>query len=244
MRYGIFSDVHSNLEALEAVLKAYEQEKVGQYCCVGDIVGYAADPRECVAKVSSLPGTAVAGNHDWAAAGLFPSEYFNSFARQAIAWTKSALSESPGFAYLAALQPVSRNHDLALAHGTLDEPQRFDYMLGFSEAAATFAALGQDNICFVGHTHVAGIIIRDESGGMRWETGGSCRIAKGKKYIVNVGSVGQPRDRDPRAAYCVYDSETSQVRIKRVAYDIRKAAGKIAENGLPVFLGERLLTGT
>ncbi|MBN1913863.1 MAG: metallophosphoesterase family protein [Candidatus Omnitrophica bacterium] len=255
MRYGIFADVHANLEALEAVLRAYQHERVDEYLCVGDIIGYAANPKECIEKVKSIAKVSVAGNHDWAGAGLFSVDYFNPFAKEAISWTKNNL-DSEARDFLGSLSLEYKNEYLTLVHGTLDNPREFNYMRGDYQVEETFRLL-ETRLCFVGHSHVAGIVGKDQDGRTFYHdnfdsgrplprtdnSGVHIEIRKNVKYIINVGSVGQPRDSNPAAAYCIFDTEKMSVDIKRVIYDAPLAREKIISAGLPRFLGDRLLTG-
>jgi predicted phosphodiesterase len=241
LRYGILADVHSNLEALQAVLAAYRQEDIDSYCCVGDIVGYAANPRECVEELRRICSVTVAGNHDWASVDLFSLGYFNTLAKTALLWTNHNLDDDSRY-FLRALKPVYKNQEFTLVHGTLDEPQDFKYMLDEPAARATFRLLETD-ICFAGHTHAAGIFVQADNGIISYSVEGQLDIKKGNKYIVNVGSVGQPRDTDSRAAYCVYDTARGTIEIKRATYDVESARKKIIEAGLPAFQGNRLLEG-
>ncbi|MFA5357050.1 MAG: metallophosphoesterase family protein [Candidatus Omnitrophota bacterium] len=240
MRYGIFSDIHSNLEALDAVTRAYQGEGIDKYLCVGDIVGYAANPVECIRRVRELGAVIVAGNHDWASVGLLSVDYFNQFAREAAVWTGNMLDEDSRN-FLKEIPLVYKGDGLTLAHGTLDDPGDFNYMLDPYAASLTFALL-ETVICFVGHTHVPGVFIESKEG-ILCKEGGNTVIEKGNKYIINTGSVGQPRDEDPRAAYCIYDTDKKSVEIKRTSYDIQGARESIISAGLPGFLGERLLKG-
>lgn len=223
------------------MIKAYKKESIDTYLCVGDVVGYGADPNECIEKTKALAKITVAGNHDWAAVGLFSKEYFNPLAAEAILWTKRKLSDSDR-TFLQSLELVYENDDLTLVHGTLDTPHDFNYMEDDYAAGQSFEWL-KNNICFVGHSHVAGIFVLEKGTEISYSRDSSIRLAPGKKYIVNVGSIGQPRDGNPKAAYCVYDSAKSEVSIKRIDYDVEAARKKILSAGLPEFLGERLLTG-
>ncbi len=241
MRYGIFSDVHSNLEALEAVIEAYKKENIDRYLCIGDVVGYAANPLECAEKVKALAMITVAGNHDWAAVNLFSADYFNPLAKEAISWTQRKLDEESRY-FLERLTLIYENEELTLAHGTLDEPGNFNYMTDGYIANATFALL-KNNACFVGHTHVPATFIKSQDGRIQYQAENSFDLKKENKYIINAGSVGQPRDGNPKAAYCIYDTEKKNVEIKRTSYDIQAARRKIIDEGLPRFLGERLLVG-
>ena len=240
MRYAIFADIHANLEALEAVLAAYKKESVDKYFCVGDVVGYAANPNECLEKFSEINPVCVAGNHDWASVGLLSLDYFNRYAKEAISWTVGNLKDK-AVSFLKTLQLVYKNEDLTLVHGTLSSPQDFDYMIGNEIASRSFGLLETD-VCFVGHTHTPGIFIQSKDQ-VRYAYTEKIVMAQGHKYIVNVGSVGQPRDSDYRASYCLYDTENREIIIKRVDYDKALARSKIIEAGLPRFLGDRLLVG-
>jgi predicted phosphodiesterase len=241
MRYGIFSDVHSNLEALEAVISAYRGESIDKYLCVGDVVGYGANPKECIEKVRTIAMITIAGNHDWATVNLFSVDYFNPAAKEAVFWTRNILDQKDAF-FLESLKLTYKNEDFTLVHGTLDRPQDFNYMIDGFAAKETFRLL-ETNICFVGHTHVAGVFMKDRYGRPHYEKDASVNIKPGNKYIINTGSVGQPRDGNPKAAYCVYDTEKKSIQIKRVDYDMKLARKKIMEAGLPQFLADRIIMG-
>jgi predicted phosphodiesterase len=241
MRYGIFSDVHSNLEALESVLSAFKEESIDAYLCIGDVIGYAANPCECIRMVKGNADVCIAGNHDWASVDKFNTGYFNPLALAAIRWTSQMLSKEERV-FLESLELVFVNKDLTLVHGTLDNPQEFDYLFDGDDAGKTFAALTTP-VCFVGHTHVAGILIEEKMKNIIYRQPSHFAFEEGNRYIVNVGSVGQPRDGIPDAAYCVYDTAKKEVAIKRVPYDMELARKKIIEAGLPQRLGDRLLVG-
>lgn len=241
MRYGIFSDIHSNWEALEAVLESLKKEDIDRYLCGGDLVGYAANPNECVERILSLKPVIVAGNHDWGAVHLFPSDHFNQWAAEALSWTAQRLTEK-NRSLLSSLKLVYKNEDLTLVHGTLNDPADFHYLVDTSDAQATFRLLDTD-ICFIGHTHKPALFSKDDYGKARYQESGFLSMEPAHKYIVNIGSVGQPRDGNPKASYCIYDSQKKEVVIKRVDYDRETAKRKILDGGLPRFLGERLLVG-
>lgn len=241
MRYGIFSDVHSNLEALESVIGVYKQESIDKYLCVGDVVGYGANPKECIEKVSLLSATTIAGNHDRASVNLFPTEYFNDIAKEAIFWTRKNLTQKETL-FLETLKLTYKTEDFVIVHGTLDNPQDFNYMLDSYAAQESFRIL-DTNICFIGHTHIAGNFILTEDKQVLYTQENILRIKEENKYIVNVGSVGQPRDRNPDAAYCIYDTKAGEIQVKRKSYDAKTAREKVLKAGLPTFLGDRLLVG-
>jgi len=243
MKYAVFSDIHSNLEAYEAVLAEISGEGVKGYYCCGDIVGYGADPVECIKKTFQINPETVAGNHDWGAVGLTDIENFSPHAKSAVTWTGEALGEEEK-EYLKALRLLKKN-DFLLVHGSPRRPEEFDYIFGLNQAYGAFLQMEEDDIglCFAGHTHAAGVFIKEANGGMFYNSSPEVTVEDGKKYIVNVGSIGQPRDGDPRAAYCIYDAGRKLIQIKRVRYDIEKAKDKIINAGLPRVLGERLVLG-
>ncbi len=241
MRYGIFSDIHSNLEALEAVIKAYQKEKIDKYLCLGDVVGYGANPNECVGISGDLAELTVAGNHDWASLGLFSAELFSQDAKAAILWTSEQLSDASKV-FLRNLKLTVSFDDFVLVHGSLNDPQDFNYLQNAFDCQATFRLLESD-ICFVGHTHVPVVFVKNSQGEIRYEDIVKIKIEPGNKYVINVGSVGQPRDSIPHAAFCVWDTEKREVVIKRTVYDVFRARQKIIDKGLPEFLGNRLLIG-
>lgn len=241
MRYGIFSDIHSNGEALEAVINAFKEEDIDSYLCVGDLVGYAANPDACIEKAFQLTNIIVAGNHDWAAVNLVSMDYFNPLAAKALSWTKRSLNEKNRL-HLKGLRLVYRNKDLTLVHGTLNNPAQFHYLLNTYDAKETFRLM-DTAVCFVGHTHVAGVFVEDSRREVRYQESNFIRMAPKNKYVVNVGSVGQPRDGNPQASYCIYDTLKKEAVIRRVDYNREAARKKILDAGLPRFLGDRLLAG-
>ncbi|MDD5450186.1 MAG: metallophosphoesterase family protein [Candidatus Omnitrophica bacterium] len=242
MRYAVFSDIHSNLEAYEAVLEAISKEKADAYYCCGDIVGYGADPAECILKTKAINPVIIAGNHDWASGGQTDMSNFTSSAKAAVLWTAEKLSKGDK-EYLNNLRLINKDKFL-MVHGSPSHPEEFNYVFGLNDAYPAFLRMQEENIrlCFIGHTHAAGVLIED-MGYITFNPWPSVKLAKGKKYIINVGSVGQPRDSNPRAAYCIYDTDMETIEIKRVEYDIVKAQEKIVKAGLPAVLAERLSLG-
>lgn len=241
MRYGIFADVHSNLEAIDAVIQSYKNESIDQYICVGDVVGYGANPCECIERVKSLSAITVAGNHDWATVNLYSLENLRFEAKEAIHWTRTQITQSERD-FLESLKLIYKNPDLTLAHGTLDNPKDFNYMNNGYIAWESLRILGT-KIGFVGHSHVPGIFTKGSGDKVGYRQDDFLDLLDTESYIVNVGSVGQPRDGNSKAAYCIYDTEEKKVSIKRVSYDIDKTRQKIIETGLPRSLGDRLLLG-
>lgn len=239
MRVAVLSDIHGNLEALEAVLSECDAQGADRVLCLGDVVGYGADPSACIKIVRSRAELTVAGNHDQAAAGLIDTHNFNDVAAEAIDWTQDRLSARET-KYLATL-PLTHETDGALfVHGSPHEPGAFHYIFGASEAAEAMAAC-DDALVFVGHSHRAFVYGVSEQDEVAWGEG-AAETGEGR-YLVNVGSVGQPRDGDPRAAFALWDTETGTTTLVRVEYDILRAQDKIREQGLPAFLASRLTAG-
>jgi predicted phosphodiesterase len=239
LRYAIFSDIHSNLEALQAVLRDASDQKCTHYVCLGDIVGYNADPHECVERVRAMDCPVVKGNHDEAASLAESSRDFNELAESAIRWTRDHLTaEDKG--WLRDLRLQRQVRDFTIVHATLDTPAQWAYVFNNLDAAASFT-YQHTPVCFFGHTHVPMAFIRDE--GVQRVKIDQLHIEKGKKYFINTGSVGQPRDTDWRAAYCVFDVENDVVELRRVRYPLDTAQKKILDAGLPPLLAERLALG-
>ncbi|MBI3291778.1 MAG: metallophosphoesterase family protein [Elusimicrobia bacterium] len=240
MRYGILSDTHSNLEALEAVLGAVAKEKVEQLLVAGDLVGYGADPCECLKRLQGAGPVAVCGNHDCAAVGKMDLDWFNPRARLAVEWTMEALGPSDR-TYLSGLSFVWKNEEVTLVHGSLHEPDQFHYIFDPASSRASFD-LQETPVAFFGHTHVPGLFALGESS-VSFQRPATVQLERGRRYLVNAGSVGQPRDGDPRAGFCLYDSESRLLEFHRVSYDVQAAQKKIRQAGLPEFLADRLALG-
>jgi predicted phosphodiesterase len=239
MRFAIFSDTHSNLEALEAVLADARKRKCTHFVCLGDIVGYNANPHECVERIRELDCPTVKGNHDEQASLSLSTSDFNELAERAIQWTRDNLTEEDK-QWLRELPLQKKVRDFTIVHATLDTPAQWGYVFNNLDAAASFT-YQHTTACFFGHTHVPMVFIRDE--GVRRERIDHIRIEPTKKYMINMGSVGQPRDGNWRAAYCIYDIENNLVEQLRVKYDLATAQKKIIEAGLPRLLAERLALG-
>lgn len=243
MRYGILGDIHANLSALKAVLESMDREGVQQLISVGDIVGYGAAPRECVALVRECNAVTVMGNHDAACIDRLDTLYFNPYARAAVQWTRGVLGKSDR-AWLEGLPLVQHLEHCSVAHGTLFEPERFDYIQSTEEADPSLDVMPLP-VCFVGHSHVPVTLLRlkELQGATAYTTESEVDLSEAHRALVNVGSIGQPRDEDPRAAYAIYDSDLEKVWIKRVPYDIDFEAHRILNAGLPPVLAERLYLG-
>lgn len=242
MVYGLISDIHANLEALEAVLA--ELNGVEGYLCLGDLVGYGPDPEACLTRVRALPGlTAVVGNHDLAAIGRYDPNWFNPYARRAIEWTAGRLT-SDDAAYLGSLPDTEEVAGAVLVHGSL--PEAMDYVTNCEDALDCFDAFG-GALCLVGHTHVAEYYTRPESARTCEQLGllrgGQVDLRRELRYLINPGSIGQPRDGNPQASFGVYDSDARTVRVGRVDYDLAAVQAKMRAGGLPRYLSERLGRG-
>jgi len=240
MRYGIFSDIHGNLEAMEAVFSAYKNTAIDQFICLGDIVGYGANPAECIDKLQKIDCKNIAGNHDWGVVGMFDTAFFNIYARQAIHWTQLKLDKADK-EFLKNLPLTYMDRHLICVHGTLDEPRMFNYLLSLEAAALTFLHLDK-NICFIGHTHIPIFFVKEKNR-ILVNHQHQIRIKPECQYICNVGSIGQPRDGNPQATYCIYDTEKNLVEIKRISYNITRAQNRIRRAKLPEFLATRLSQG-
>ena len=239
MRFAIFSDIHANLEALQAVLADAERQRCTHHVCLGDVVGYNADPHECVRIVRDLDCPVVKGNHDEQATVIEPLDTFNSLASNALQWTRDHLDDTDK-EWLREMRMVRQVRDFSIVHATLDTPHRWGYVFNQLDAAASFN-YQHTALCFFGHTHAPRAYIKaDAVLSLPFDV---IHIEMGKKYFLNVGSVGQPRDGDWRAAYAIFDPSHSSVELRRVDYDIQTAQRKILEAGLPERLADRLALG-
>ncbi len=240
MRYGIYSDIHGNLEALQAVLETLEKEKVDQYICLGDIVGYGANPKECLQLVTEYDSMVIAGNHDYAVAGKLNIDFFNPYAKEAVMWTRAQLSDQER-EYLANLDLIQKMDEIiTIVHGTLNFPEMFEYIQSSYDAHLSLELL-ETPVCFLGHSHVPVAFFQGPT--VTFSMDEEIFIDKSSKTLVNVGSVGQPRDENPLSCCALYDDEAQKVWLYRVEYDIDTAIDKILQAGLPEILAERLRYG-
>ncbi len=239
MRYAVIADIHANLEALEVVLADTKEQKCTHYCCVGDVVGYNANPKECLDIVRSMGMPVVKGNHDEYCSSEDDLEGFNPHAAEAVNWTRKQLNKEDR-QWLRDLKYVRLVASFSMVHATLDGPQRWGYVFDKLAAAASFT-YQNTAVCFFGHTHVPVAFVRDSM--VRGGTYSKFRAEPGKKYFVNVGAVGQPRDGNPKAGYVVYDLDEGSIELRRLDYDIPRAQRKITEAGLPQRLADRLALG-
>lgn len=240
MRFCILSDIHGNLEALRTTLEDARKENIDEYLCVGDVVGYGADPDECVKLVAQVCSGCVAGNHDWAVLGKFDLHRFNPFARDSVLWTREHLS-AQSRTVMEGWPLLYRNDPLMMVHSDLQAPEEFGYLLDVGDAELTFGWMDRP-VCFIGHTHVPMIFEEAKQEIVRLDEE-HLDMQPGARYIINVGSVGQPRDGDSRAAYVILDTDAGTIHFKRVEYDIPTAQEKIIRAGLPSILADRLSAG-
>jgi predicted phosphodiesterase len=241
MRVAVVSDIHANLHALEAVLAAIDADPVDELWCLGDLVGYGPKPNECCAIVQARAAVCLCGNHDLAVRGTIDLVEFSGDAGTAAAWTREVLANEAR-AFLDGLEPAGRAADVALFHGSARDPV-WEYVLS-DEAASTTLMLTEEPLVLVGHSHAAlQIALRETAleGGLAPD-GTELELA-GARWLLNPGSVGQPRDGDPHAAYLLLDLDAQRASFRRVAYDIELTQSEMHEAGLPEALIERLAVG-
>jgi len=243
MKIGIISDIHSNSEAINSVLKNIE--KVDESICLGDIVGYGADPNYCIEKIKDLNCKCIGGNHDFAVVGKININYFNYAAKAAILWTSLHLKKENLNFLLNLKKKIELKNNVLAVHGSPQNPLS-EYILDKNTANLIFSKFNF-KICFVGHSHLAGCFSFNENNNqidyIDYSNGGCIEISKNKRYIINCGSVGQPRDGNPKASYGIYDLKNGIVNIYRVSYPIHLTQDKIINAGLPRGLADRLSYG-
>lgn len=244
MRYAILSDIHSNLEALSVVLERTRSLGADATFCLGDIVGYNANPNECVEIVRSEGIRCILGNHDSRAAGMEEPDDFNTLAERAVLWTRSQLT-AENSDFLKSLPRELRVDDIVLFHGSIQDTDR--YILQKEDIVDNFRSLlalpGGPRIGFFGHTHMR-IAFALAGGVASLDYGDVLTVYPDRHYLINPGSVGQPRDGDPRAAFALYDNQERTVSFHRVEYDVRSCQDKVIRAGLPPRLAERLAVGS
>ena len=239
-KYAILGDIHANLVALEAVLADARDQGVTNFACVGDLVGYNAQPIPCLDKIRDLCGpNVVIGNHDFVCSNEDPLEGFHPLASAVVQWTRNQLDDDRK-AYLRALPATKTVESFMLVHGTLDDPMSWGYIFDKLEAEVSFS-YQMAPVCFFGHSHVP--LAFEKAGIVRGGLYRNLLIAPGRKYLINVGSVGQPRDGDPRAAYAIYDMAANTVELRRVPYDVAAQQELIRAAGLPERAATRLAQG-
>ncbi len=240
MRYAIISDIHANLEALQAVQERIESLAIDQVVCLGDVVGYNASPNECadIVRESGMP--TICGNHDAVACGIEEPWGFNPVALQAALWTREHLSPA-NLEWLRKLPDNMQFPHFLAAHGSPTD--RDCYLFTWEDVLPHLPYVTEQNyrLCFFGHTHSPGIFSAD--GMYSVDDDSKFQLGEGKTFFINPGSVGQPRDGDSRAAFGLFDSEKNEYELVRTQYDVTAAADRIRQAGLPPFLAERLTMG-
>lgn len=238
MKIAVISDIHSNLAALRIAIEFIKSEKVDDVICLGDVVGYGPRPNECVELVRKYARVCLMGNHDHAVLGLTDTYSFNQYARDAVDWTKRNLTAA-NRAYLENLPFFYEEGKMLFVHSTPVKPEEWHYILSEYEARQYLQKISQ-SICFVGHSHIP-VVFSLKKGSIYKEE--LILNPEEDKYIVNVGSVGQPRDGDPRLCFVIYDTETHQLRFIRLEYPVEETYKEILEKKLPPFLAMRLKVG-
>lgn len=240
MLHAVLSDIHGNLEALDAVLAELDRRKPASVACLGDFVGYGASPNECVDRLRPRLDVAVIGNHDLAAIGRLHLAAFNQDAATAAQWTDARLS-AENREWLGSLPYRASWRGALLVHASPTTPEKWNYVLSPGDAETELSSC-EESLVLVGHSHYAGTFELND-GRARFTRQGELRLADGHRYLVNAGSVGQPRDGDPRAGYVLFDDRARTLHFVRVEYDVDSAMRSIREAGLPEFLAERLRWG-
>ena len=239
MRIALFGDIHANFEALDAVLEDARAQSCDKFLCLGDVVGYNADPVACLERIREMDCPVIKGNHDEDASGSHQLDALNPVAAAALMWTREQLSDEQR-TWLRRLRMVRQVEDFTIVHSTLDQPANWNYVTNKFDAMSNFS-YQFTQVCFHGHTHVPRVFVKSTK--VQEEATESLAIEEHSKYFVNVGSVGQPRDGDWRACYAIHDLNHHLAVFRRVEYDIALTQRKIIEAGLPPMLAERLAEG-
>ncbi len=237
MKLALFSDIHSNLEALETAEAHARKSGVERFAVLGDTIGYGANPNECFEWVLGHVDILLAGNHELALTDPVMRYSFAGIAATALDWTREKMDKK----LIGKTKEISFfkiESDMTFAHSSPDQPEKFRYLWGPEDARRSFPEM-KNQVCFVGHTHVPACFFENGDGGRLRP--GTIQLPEHEKAILNPGSVGQPRDEDPRLAYGIYDDKARTFEIVRLEYDNRKAADKIRKAGLPAYLADRLL---
>lgn len=245
MRLAVFADIHSNLEALQAVVDDFRDQGVDRYVCLGDLIGYGANPNECIDLVRSLPNVIVIlGNHDAAATWETTPFGMSKSAQRVIFWSMETLTKE-NLSFIKDLEPIRVMGDMVFSHANPYNPKAWRYVNSRKYAARTFSKTGKQ-LVFIGHTHRPMVITRKNFFQISFEEPDPSTVytvTSTQRQIYNCGSVGQPRDGHPLACYLIYDTRSKQLTYRRVAFDHQKTAAKILAAGLPTYLANRLAKG-
>ncbi|MGJ8676543.1 MAG: metallophosphoesterase family protein [Akkermansiaceae bacterium] len=239
LKTAIFSDIHANFNALEAVIKDAQSQNVQNFACLGDIVGYGPNPSDCIAAMQEINCVCVKGNHDDDASNDRNLENLNKQAKLSLEWTRKSLSDSQK-SWLAQLPYQRRLGRNMLVHSSITKPETWEYVRNRFDAEV--AMLNQQTpICFFGHTHVPVTYVK-KGNSVTKLTDTDIELSPDEKYLINVGSVGQPRDGIAKACYAIFDREKRTISLRRVSYDIQSVVKEIDNLGLPSELGARLIS--
>ena len=241
MKLALISDIHGNLEALTAVLKDIDKQQVDKIHCLGDVVGYGSEPAACLELVNKTCDIKLMGNHEYVILGLESPDNYTHVARISAEWTQDRLTDRD-FSLITDFEMDRSLDNLYLVHSSPFEPERWHYILSPEEAAQAFERL-EGWLCFHGHSHIPLIFSEAHNRPPRERVGHNFLPDSENRYLVNIGSVGQPRDNDPRACYVTFDMEEGEVTYHRVEYDIETAQSKMAQAQLPEMLIDRLAVG-
>ncbi|APF19759.1 metallophosphoesterase [Caldithrix abyssi DSM 13497] len=235
MAIAVISDIHGNLEALTKAIDYIKEQGIKDIYCLGDVVGYGPNPNECVEIIRQQCKVVLMGNHDYAAIGLARIEYFNDFAKMATYWTMNQLT-TENKEFLRNLPFMYQTDRFIMVHSSPSNPEHWYYILSLNDALIEMQSFKQD-LCFVGHSHVP-VVFNQKATYKR-----DISIEPNQKYIVNVGSIGQPRDGDARLSFVIFDPDAGKIQFVRLDYEVNKTYEKIIKSGLPSFLAERILKG-
>lgn len=241
MKYAIISDIHANLAALQHVFKHIDTLNCDRIVCLGDIVGYGPFPNECCEIIQEKADICIIGNHDHAAIGRTLTEYFNKYAKSALEWTTRELSQK-NRRFLEECPAQVKENDLLFVHAAPIEPLSWNYILSLYDAEDNFHSF-DEKVCFIGHSHVPAVISYEDGEFPAYEQGPRVKLYDGFRYIINVGSVGQPRDKNPEACFGIYNTKSSLFQLERATYNIQETQTAMQRKGLPTFLIERLALG-
>ncbi len=245
MLIAIFSDIHANFDALKPVVEAYKEHDppIDKFVCLGDVVGYGPNPNSCCELVRELEATTVVGNHDAAVSGRMNYAYYYDAARNALDWHADRLEEHH-HEWLRELPYRQDFEDVAFCHGSPVNLEEFEYVFNLQQANELISHWDDlAHVTFIGHSHLTKSFSLDPEMGARELMGPKLEFEEDRKYIVTVGSVGQPRDNDNRACYGVYDHEAKTFQFHRLEYNIRETARKIFESDLSSDFAKRLFFG-
>ena len=237
----MISDIHGNLEALAAVLKDIDERSIDKVFCLGDIVGYGCNPQDCIDLIKERCEVILMGNHDQVAAGEFSLDHYNAAAKAAAVWTREKL-EDAAVEFLSNLPLLHRIDDVLFVHSSPWQPEEWHYIMTRDDAKIAFNCFDEP-LCFYGHTHMPMIFCDDGSGSIRQQIGHDIFPDEEARYLINIGSVGQPRDDDARACYASLDLDDKTIDLHRIDYDIASTQRKMADNNLPEILIDRLSAG-